>query len=171
MQDVKGIVKLNGRLDRQNLPHRSPCHSLLNYSIPSASCHRLRPPSPPAPNLWTFKSKCHCMSTRHLPTVGHHPSRFTIRRTSQSTSNNRVYCCVYRRCISHGSVSLGTRPRSFNFNQKSMPFTKASFCKRMDGVAPVTVKCYCLPPPVTVVSLRAPAAFFSAVSARPSRRI
>ena len=50
-----------------DLPHRSPCHSLLNYSVPSASCHRLRPPSPPAPNLRTFKSKCHCISTRHLP--------------------------------------------------------------------------------------------------------
>ena len=87
----------------------SPCRSLLDYSVPSAHCHSLRPPSPPAPPyLRTFKNECHCTPNHQQPTVVPHPSRFTIRQTSQSTANNCVYCCVHRQCTSHGSVSLGT---------------------------------------------------------------
>ena len=67
------------------------------------------PPSQPTPpDLRTFKNECHCTPNHQQPTVGPHPSRFTIRQTSQSTANNCVYCCVHRQCTSHGSVSLGT---------------------------------------------------------------
>ena len=108
-------------LTNATVPAPYACHCRLSQSPRPFSTISVRLAA-----LLTFR-ECHgsfyLFAPQHQrPTANGEAAFFTIRRTSQSTSNNLVYCCVYRRCISHGSVSLGTRPRSFNFNQKSMPF-------------------------------------------------
>ena len=57
-------------------------------------------------------------------------------------------------------VSLGNPPTFLQLNQNPclLQKLKLAFVNGLDGVAAVAVKCH-LPPPVTVVSLRAPATF------------
>ena len=90
-------------------------------------------------------------------TNGQRPSD---RRATFTTIANHVYCCVHRRCTSHGSVSLGNPPKFLQLNQNPclLQKLKLAFVNGLDGVAAVAVKCH-LPPPVTIVSLRAPATF------------
>ena len=57
-----------------------------------------------------------------------------IESLRQSTANNHVYCCVHRRCTSHGSVSLGTarNPRPSSTPTKHSALYKSTLLRRTE---------------------------------------
>ena len=110
------------------------------------------------PSLSVISSRPNLLPPQYI--TGHSKKNVIARQSTNATSNDRVYCYVHRRCTSHGFVSLGNPPTFLQLNQNPclLQKLKLTFVNGLDGVAAVAVKCH-LPPPVTVVSLRAPATF------------
>ena len=106
--------------------------------------HLLPPQSPPAPiHHRTFKKECHCTPI----------DQCHVQRSRLLLRPPPLHIPRFR--------SLGNPPtflQQLNQNPCLLQKLKLAFVNGLDGVAAVAVKCH-LPPPVTVVSLRAPATF------------